>query len=63
MDVLDIYRSDVKAKGGKRMEEIASATGLKLGTLRNIYYIPTMEPGHFKVEALRKFYKDTGYAT
>jgi hypothetical protein len=57
MDVLERFRQDIKAGGGRRFEEIAQATGVRRGTLRNIYYGQVKNTGYRNVEALRAFYE------
>ena len=57
MDVLDRFKQDIKAGGVARMKEVAQATGVTYGTLRNIYYGQSKNPGYDKTEKLRKFYE------
>jgi transcriptional regulator with XRE-family HTH domain len=57
MDLLERFKKDVKAGGDARMREIAAATGVTLGTLRNIRYGQSKNPRYNNVEKLRQFYE------
>jgi hypothetical protein len=58
MDVIDRFKQDVAAapRRGVRLVELSAATGITLGSLRNIYYGQSPNPGYDKVRALQSYY-------
>ncbi len=53
-DILDHFRADARSKRGRLME-IATASGIKPKTLRNLIYVTT-NPRYQTVEKLRAYY-------
>lgn len=56
MDILELFRADVRSKRG-RLAEVAAGSGVRPKALQKILYGETKNPRYNTVEALRAFYK------
>jgi hypothetical protein len=60
MDPVERFKHDVRTSAagvGVRLTQVAEATGITRGTLKNIYYGQSKDTGYSKAEKLRQFYE------